>query len=72
MPLGDVAIGLDQNLVVFVEEEVEVDGQVAWNQILVPRQELLKAPCQLPAPNLTSRGALTNSERGERIGRNLK
>lgn len=35
LAFGDVAVGLDENIVVFFEEEIEVDGEVAGDEILV-------------------------------------
>lgn len=37
LTFGYVALGLDEDLVVFPEEEVEVDGEVAGDELLVAR-----------------------------------
>ena len=42
LALGDVAVRLDQHLVVPVEEEVEVDGQVTGDQLFVLGDEFLE------------------------------
>lgn len=35
LAFGDVAVGLDEDVVVFVEEEVEVGGEVPGDELLV-------------------------------------
>ena len=41
MPLGDVAVGLNKNGVVFLEEEIEVDSEIARNEVFVASEKLL-------------------------------
>jgi hypothetical protein len=41
LPLGNVAVGLNKDSVVFLEEEIEVDGEIARNEVFVASEELL-------------------------------
>lgn len=41
MPLGDITVRLHKSTVVLVEEEVEIDGEVTRDEVLVAGQEFL-------------------------------
>src|SRR3569833_329956 len=52
LPLGHVAAGLHEHVVVLVEEALEVDGQVPRDDVLVPSKELLPSLCQNTHPEM--------------------